>query len=136
MGVSIHSEELKWILYRLVFAHVMWIGITQIRACCLLWRTLIALSLVRKRWTRYQNAWKKYGWYDRENLAFLCCKMSVRAITRGNAQKISALAQNFENAYNGLKRVQKKFGTNLSILKFWCARTCASRCARKICWHF
>ena len=32
--------------------------------------------------------------------------------------------------------MQTKFGTNWSILKFWCARTRASRCARKICWHF
>ena len=43
LGVPIHSEELQWILYRHVFAHVLWIRITQIRACCQLWRTLIAL---------------------------------------------------------------------------------------------
>ena len=43
LGVSIYSKELQWILYRHVFAHVLWIKITQIRACCQLWRTLIAL---------------------------------------------------------------------------------------------
>ena len=32
--------------------------------------------------------------------------------------------------------MQTKFGTNWRILKFWCARARASRCARKICWHF
>ena len=32
--------------------------------------------------------------------------------------------------------MQTKFGTNWRILKFWGARARASRCARKICWHF
>ena len=43
LGVSIYSEELQWILYRHDFAHILWIKITQIRARCQLWRTLIAL---------------------------------------------------------------------------------------------
>ena len=34
LGVSIYSKELQLILYRHVFAHVLWIKITQIRACC------------------------------------------------------------------------------------------------------
>ena len=43
LGVPIYSEGLQRILYRHVFAHVLWIKITQVRAHCQLWRTLIAL---------------------------------------------------------------------------------------------
>ena len=43
LGFAIYSEELQRILYRHIFAHVLWIKITEIRACCQLWRTLIAL---------------------------------------------------------------------------------------------
>ena len=32
LGISIYSEELQRILYRHVFAHVLWIKITQLRA--------------------------------------------------------------------------------------------------------
>ena len=34
LGVPIYSEELQRILYRHVFAHVLWIKKTQVRARC------------------------------------------------------------------------------------------------------
>ena len=34
LGVPIYSEGLQRILYRHVFAHVLWIKITQVRAHC------------------------------------------------------------------------------------------------------
>ena len=34
LGVLIYSEELQRTLYRHVFAHVLWIKITQVRARC------------------------------------------------------------------------------------------------------
>ena len=135
-GVSIHSEELQWILYRHVFAHVLWIQIAQVGACVQLWQTLIALLLVGKRWTRYQNAWKNVVNMLIEKIWRFYVVKCQNARLRAEMHKKKCSRANFENAYNGLKRVQKKIETNWSILKFWYARTCASRCARGICWHF
>ena len=66
LGVLIYSEELQWILYRHVFAHVLWIKITQIPACCQLWRTLIALlkgdQVIKMLGKMCQIRWKKKKW--------------------------------------------------------------------------
>ena len=118
------------------FAHVLWIQIAQVGACVQLWQTLIALLLVGKRWTRYQNAWKNVVNMLIEKIWRFYVVKCQNARLRAEMHKKKCSRANFENAYNGLKRVQKKIETNWSILKFWYARTCASRCARGICWHF
>ena len=58
IGVTLHPKELQWILYRHVFAHICYVIQELARTDMYLKRTLTPLLMVRKRWTRYQNAWK------------------------------------------------------------------------------
>ena len=87
LGGPIYSEELQWILYRHVFAHVLWIKITQIRACCQLWRTLIALlkgeQIIKMLGKMCQIRWqRKFGDSMLQNASTRkkCARMRVSVI--------------------------------------------------------
>ena len=135
LGVPIYSEELQWILYRHVFAHVLWIKITQIRACCQLWRTLIALlkgeQIIKMLGKMCQIRWqRKFG-----------DSMLQNASTRERRARMRVCMIFLSNAPYGLKRMQKKIGMIWSILNF-CARVNARKnahaqfCARLLTWNW
>ena len=121
LGVPIYSEELQWILYRHVFAHVLWIKITQIRACCQLLRTLIALlkgEQVIKMLGKMSQIWwhRKFG-----------DSMLQNASTRENARACACprfFLEMLEMAWNVCKKYLGWFGAfSIFARALTCART-------------
>ena len=49
IGVTLHPKELQWILYRHVFSHICYVLQELARTDMFLKRTLIPLSMLRKR---------------------------------------------------------------------------------------
>ena len=120
LGVPIYSEELQWILYRHVFAHVLWIKITQIRARFQLWRTLIALLKGYQsfekcaKWTRkLSKCLEKCAKYDdRENfgdLEHMLQNAKYAQKTRAHARERDFLS----NAPYGYETYAKKIWDDL-----------------------
>ena len=128
--------------YRHVFAHIYYVIHELARTDIYLERTLIPLLIVIKRWTWYQNAWKNVPNMMTEKIGeIICCRTRKKC---QNAQKTRAharLSDFLSNAYNGLKRMQKKLATIWSIFKFYArvnARTNAYAriCARFLIWNW
>ena len=72
IGVTLHLKELKWILYRHVFAHICYVLQELARTEIYVKRSIIPLLIVIKRQTWYQfvckNMWnimkeKKWRFY-------------------------------------------------------------------------
>ena len=101
--------------YRHVFALICYVIHELARTDIYLQRTLIPLLIVIKRWTWYQIVQKKYEEYPvKKN-----CWGNYFSFGRDERKraKMRVLRDFLWNAYNGLKRMQKKFKTILSNLK-------------------
>ena len=99
-------------MYRHVFAHVLLVKITQFRARCQLWRTLIALlkgeQVIKMLWKMCQ-IWKQRKFGD---------SMLQNASTRKKRARMRVCMIFLSNAPNGLKSMQKMFGMIWSISNF------------------
>ena len=113
--------------------YAMYYKISRVRTCILNGRSFRYNG--QKKINKVSNAWKKLE-YDVKNLAFYVGNFSFGRLRAKTRAKNACFARFLWKCLKCPETCAKKFGTNLSILKFWCARTCASRCARKICWHF
>ena len=114
----------KWILYRHVFAHVLWIKITQIRAHCQLWRTLIALlkgeQIIKMLEKMCQIRWQK------KNRRFYVAKCQYAQKMRAHAR----VRNFFIKCSIWPETYVKKIWDDLEHFKFLRARKRADKRAR------